>query len=160
MKIKSATEIASFARPHIFANIREPKITLDSELLKVYRQRLDASNAKFSCAAYAMLSLFDVVDKIERSESVDLNFELDSRDRLLITYHYESYLVFQRATLDMAIAAYWIYFAEKPNNVDGLHGFLKRLKKGLPWLPARSKDYWESIQNAHDSSNFYSGPTN
>jgi hypothetical protein len=137
------------ATTNIFSECIIVNKPFDKKILGVYAQRLEACNIKLRFAANSLIKLRNILKQLEYGEFI----YFDDKDRLNATFYLESLLVFLRASLDLTISAYCIYFTSK-TNMNSFNDFLKKIKSGLDWLPNSNKEYWETVYNDYISEDF------
>lgn len=125
---------------HIFRECRIIKKPYEMKILGLYGQRLDSCNLKFRFAAKSYLKCLSVLHDLEQGEFI----YFDDKSRLKMSFYLESLLIFLRASLDLAISSYYIYFTGK-TNLDSLNDFLKSVEKFVTWIPNESKEYWRNL---------------
>jgi hypothetical protein len=121
----------------------------ERKVLGIYGQRLDGCNMKFRFAAKSYLEVMQILDELEHGEFI----YFDDESRLGAIYYVESLVIFLRASLDLAISAYYIYFTGK-TDLDSLNDFLKKLEKFLNWIPESSREYWQELNNNYSSESY------
>lgn len=134
---------------HIFHECRMIKKPYNIKILGLYGQRLDSCNMKFRFSAKSYLEVISLLAELEHGEFI----YFDDESRLKVSFYVESLMIFLRASLDMAISAYYIYF-KGITDLDSLNDFLKKVESFLVWIPSESKEYW-TILNAQYSSDGY-----
>lgn len=134
---------------HMFHECRMIKKPYPIKILGLYGQRLDSCNMKFRFAAKSYLKVISVLDELEHGEFI----YFDDESRLKVSFYVESLMIFLRASLDMAISAYYIYFKGK-TNLDSLNDFLKKLDSFLVWIPEESKEYWSTLYTQYSSDGY------
>ena len=134
---------------HIFHDCRTINKQYDKRLLGIYEQRLDACNVKIRFAAKSLLAARKIVKDLEHGEFI----YFDDENRLELSYYVESFLIFSRASIDLAISAYHLYFLGS-SNLDSFNDFLKKLSKGIGTLPVKSKKFWNTVYEAFEADHF------
>lgn len=134
---------------HIFYECRMIGKPYEKRILGIYGQRLDSCNMKFRFAAKSYLGIMQILDELEHGEFI----YFDDESRLGAIFYVESLMIFIRASLDLAISAYYIYFTGK-TDLDSLNDFLKKLEKFLNWIPQDSREYWEALNNNYASESY------
>jgi len=141
----------SYCNPttHIFHECRMIKKLYDIRTLGLYGQRLDSCNMKFRFAAKSYLEVISVLDELEHGDFI----YFDDESRLKVSFYAESLMIFLRASLDMAISVYYIYFKGK-TDLNSLNDFLKKVESFLVWIPAESKEYWTTLNTQYLSDGY------
>jgi hypothetical protein len=134
---------------HIFHECRLIHKPYELKILGAYGQRLDACNMKLRFAAESYIELKRLLDELEFGEFI----YFDDASRLKATFYLENLLIFLRASLDLTMSAYYIYFTGE-TKLDSFNDFLKKLKNGIDWLPNTSKEYWKGVYKDYTSENF------
>jgi hypothetical protein len=140
--MKTPHELASelwYSDPstHIFNECRTIKKEYEPRILGIYGQRLDACNIKIRFAAKSYLAVQEIVGALEHGEFI----YFDDENRLEMSFYVESLLVFLRASLDLAVSAYFAYFTGN-TKLDSFHDFVKKVGNGIDWLPENSEPLW------------------
>ena len=129
---------------------------LDNKVLGVYGQRLDACDSKIRFAAKAYLAIRTIVSELEHGEFI----YFDDASRLDMSFYTESFLIFLRASLDLAVSAYYAYFSAK-TNIDSFNDFIKKFGKEQQtqtesdWLPSKSREFWSGVYEDYATEEFY-----
>jgi len=110
----------------------------DKRIQGRYTQRINGCDLKLRFAAYAYEQIKRYSLEIEHGEFI----YLDDKTRLMLSYHFESLVIFLRAALDMGISAYSIYFSGN-TSLDSFSEFIKKVKSKQPWITSR--EYWEEM---------------
>ncbi len=134
---------------HIFYDCRTINKQYDKRLLGIYEQRLDACNVKIRFAAKSLLAARKIVKELEHGEFI----YFDDESRLGLTYYVESFLIFSRASIDLAISAYHLYFFES-SNLDSFNDFLKKLPERIGTFPVKSRQFWNTVYEAFEAEHF------
>jgi len=134
---------------HFFTDCRFINKPYGKRVLGVYGQRLDACNWKIRFAAKAYLGVQAIVAELEHGEFI----YFDDESRLEMGFYTESFLVFLRACLDLAISAYYAYFTGK-TDLDSFNDFVKKLNTA-EWLPESSREFWSVISEDYKTEEFY-----
>jgi hypothetical protein len=124
------------------------KILLDRSK-SMYKYKLEAADLKLRFAAYAYEEIMKIVDDLEFGEFI----YFDDRSRLKMSFHLESFLVFSRACLDLAVSSYYTYF-RNTTNLDSINDFIGKIKVDASWIPPVSKLFWENLIKEYDDVNF------
>jgi hypothetical protein len=135
---------------HIFGECRRIKRAYEPKILGIYGQRLDACNVKIRFAAKSYLEVQDIVGELEHGEFI----YFDDASRLNMTFYVESFLIYSRAALDLAVSAYYTYFTGD-TNLDSFHGFVKKIPGEVDWLPDNSKRLWSAVHKDYNSEGCY-----
>jgi len=134
---------------HIFYDCRIINKQYGKRLLGIYEQRLDACNVKIRFAAKSLLAARKIVKELEHGEFI----YFDDESRLGLSYYVESFLIFSRASIDLAISAYHLYFFGS-GNLDSFSDFLKKLPERIGTLPAKSRRFWSTVYEAFEAEHF------
>jgi hypothetical protein len=132
---------------HIFYEVLEQKKVTDPRTVGIYRQRLDASNLKLRFAVQALREVTAVVKELEHGEFI----YFDDANRLKAHFGLETFVVFLRAALDMAIGGYAVYFSGN-TDIDSINDVFKKWPPS--WISERNRVAWESIKAAYDRETF------
>ena len=135
---------------HLFYGCQTIQRHTDDRLLGVYRQRIDACNMKLRYAAQAYLELLQIINELEYGEFI----YFDDHSRLKAGFHFEALIIFLRASLDLAVSAFCIYFSGT-TGIDSTNDFLKRLSKHRAWIPAAIQPLWDELDAARQSEAFH-----
>ena len=140
---------------HWFAECLQVKKPLDKKVFGVYKQRLDASDSKIRFAAKTYISIVEIVSELEHGEFI----YFDDENRLDLHFYTESLIIFLRASMDLAISAYYSYFSQN-TNIDSINKFLKKIKTGqdnkaeIEWLPSDSYKFWLGVYEDYSSEDY------
>jgi len=134
---------------HVFYDCRTINKQYEKRLLGIYEQRLDACNVKIRFAAKSLLAARKIVKELEHGEFI----YFDDENRLRLSYYVENFLIFSRASIDLAISAYYLYLSGS-KNLDSFNDFLKKLSKGIGVLPVKSKEFWSTVCKAFEADYF------
>ena len=159
--MKSAEELVSElyfsdSNTHYFNECRMIRKPYDGKILGVYGQRLDACDAKIRFAAKAYIEIQRIVDELEHGEFI----YFDDRNRLDMNFYAESFLIFCRASIDLAVSGYYTYFAGK-TNLDSFNDFMKKTgrsqqtQQDIEWMPSDSKDFWQGVYEDYSTEEYY-----
>ncbi|MDM5283795.1 hypothetical protein [Peribacillus frigoritolerans] len=128
-------------KTNLFHEIGEVKKKLENREFGIYKQRIEACDLKIRFAALSYLEVKKIVDSLEIGEFI----YFDDESRLKASFYLESFVVFSRTAIDLAVSAYSIYFGNNVS-IDSINPFLKKLSK-LTWIPKDSITYWENLNN-------------
>jgi hypothetical protein len=131
---------------HIFNECRRVKKEYEPRILGIYGQRLDACDIKIRFAAKSYLAVQEIVETLEHGEFV----YFDDESRLEMSFYVESLLIFLRASLDLAVSAYFTYFTGS-TKLDSFHDFVKKIRNGIDWLPENSESLWLAVYEDYGS---------
>ena len=135
---------------HLFVKCRKIGEKFDKKILGLYGLKLDSCNIKIRFAATALNNIKQIVKELEHGEFI----YFDDENRLKLSFYTESFLIFIRTTLDLAVSSYYLYLTGD-TTLHSINDFLKKIKKDNSFLPNDSKDFWNKILNDYEREDHY-----